>query len=341
MRTETARRVFFVFLLAALHSTSALAIDYPDLQKTEDQAFDRALVKELDKLKLTQAVADHRLSVTVVDITDPEAPRMAEVNGEEMMYAASLPKIAILLAAMQKINDGDLNLTPKLQQCLVRMIRRSSNADASYVYDLVGPAYMADLLESDRYKLYNKQTGGLWVGRPYNRGPVWKRDPLHNISHGASTYEVARFYYLLATDRLVSPESSEQMKDFLSKPAINHKFVAGLKKYPDAKILRKSGTWRTYHADSALVTRNGRQYIVVALANDPKGGQWLEQIALAADKIVFDFAERSAESSAKNQAKSSAKGDCTNSSETGATDRDASGSCDESATPESGAQQPS
>lgn len=294
MLTRSIARSGFILWLsifsAATFVLSAQAADFPSLEDSKHPALQKALVQELDNLSLTQAVAKKNLAVTVIDITDPTKPLLAEVNGGLMMYSASLPKIALLLGAMQKVEDGDLTLTPEFEQQLTRMIRHSSNADASAVYDLVGASYLADLLQSDSLQLYKEDSGGLWVGKPYSRGPVWKRDPINNISHGATSHEVARFYYLLATDRLVSPQSCKLMRDVLSEPAIKHKFVSALQRYPEAKILRKSGTWRTYHSDSAIVTRDGRQYIVVALANDPNGAKWMEQIALLADRIVFDLA---------------------------------------------------
>jgi len=34
-----------------------------------------------------------------------------------------------------------------------------------------------------------KYDGGIWVGRDYAGGKVWKLDPIHNISHGASAMQ--------------------------------------------------------------------------------------------------------------------------------------------------------
>jgi len=52
-------------------------------------------------------------------------------------------------------------------------------------------------------------------------------------------------------------------------------------------IYRKSGTWRQWHADSALVEANGYKYIAVVLAEDSQGGKWLERmIAPMHDLIV-------------------------------------------------------
>ena len=68
---------------------------------------------------------------------------------------------------------------------------------------------------------------------------------------------------------------------------IDHKFVRGLSQMARPIYLsRKSGSWRTYHADSALVERNGRAYIAVALSNDSHGGKWMEDIIQELDRIV-------------------------------------------------------
>jgi hypothetical protein len=54
---------------------------------------------------------------------------------------------------------------------------------------------------------------------------------------------------------------------------------AGLESKPDTRIYRKSGTWRQFHSDSALVEGQRRRYILVGIAEDPRGGEWLERMA--------------------------------------------------------------
>jgi beta-lactamase class A len=239
---------------------------------------------------LSHAVSTKALNVALVDITDAQHPVMASANGDNMMYAASLPKIGILLGAFERIHDGDMQLDAGTREQLTKMIRYSSNAAATAMYNAVGPEYLARILSSDTYGLYDPQyNGGLWVGRPYAKAGTWKRDPLHNISHGATALQVARFLYLLDTGRLVSPEMSQEMKKILGRPAINHKFVKGLNKNrPGSKIFRKSGSWHTYHADCAIVERAGHKYIAVALANDARGSAWLSRLIVKMDDIVFN-----------------------------------------------------
>lgn len=262
---------------------------YPPLRQRNDPTLQKQLENVLIRLGLENAAKKGILSVALVDITNPYSPRLATVNGDEMMYAASLPKIAILLGACERIRRGELTLNEETYEKLTSMIRKSSNRAATEMLNRVGKSYVAALLQSPRYRLYDPAyNGGLWVGKEYGKGPAWQRDPLHNLSHGATALQVARFYYLLETGRLASPEMCKLMKTILSHPEIHHKFVKGLEEiHPDARIYRKSGTWMQYHSDSAIVEHEGRRYIAVALANSPEGGTWLSQLIIALDHLIL------------------------------------------------------
>ncbi len=287
------KSIYLLFYALLLASTIASATPYPVLANSLDGQLQAGLQASLNKLGLDKPASNKKLALALVDITDFNSPKVAAVNGSEMMYAASLPKIAILLGAFERIEGGTLKMDKENRDLMTRMIRHSSNQAATTMLRKVGKEYLAELLQSPRYKLYDKaQNGGLWVGKEYGKHPAWQRDPLHNISHGATAMQVARFYYFLETNRLVSAELSKDMKEILSNPAINHKFVKGLKKvHPDADIYRKSGSWRQYHADSAIVERDGRRYIAVALAENEHGGKWLSQLIVEMDKLIFSNQE--------------------------------------------------
>ena len=288
----------YILLFASILviAISAAAEQSPSaLEKSCDPKLQKGLELCLTKLKLDTAAARKSLSIALVDITDPSAPRHAYINPNEMMYAASLPKIAILLGAFERISQGKMTLSTELQQKLASMIRNSSNPAATEILNLVGKAYLAKLLQSPRYRLYDRgKNGGLWVGKEYSKSGVWKRDPLHNLSHGATALQVARFYYMLQNGQLVSPELSRKMKSILADPAIDHKFVKGLKSiHPDSRIYRKSGTWKQYHSDSAIIEHDGRRYIAVALAKSPQGDKWLRDLIVAMDNLIFEPATTS------------------------------------------------
>jgi beta-lactamase class A len=254
---------------------------YPPLQA----AVEAALVR----LELDDDVRDRDLSVVLVDITEIDEPKVAAVNGDLMLYAASLPKIAVLLAVFDRIAAGELVLDAETQDLLERMIRDSSNGASTELMHRVGKEKIADVLLSPRYRLYDpRHNGGLWVGKDYARAGLWRRDPLHNLSHGATAMQVARFYYLLETGSLVSPEYSRKMKAILADTHLNHKFMGILNRVnPDARVFRKSGSWRTFHSDSVLVRRGNRGYIAVALSDDPKGARWLAEIIWELNELIF------------------------------------------------------
>ena len=127
------------------------------------------------------------------------------------------------------------------------------------------------------------------VGKDYGPGTAYHRDPLSGLSHGATAFQAARFYYKLQNGSLVSPEQTQMMMEALSHPGIQHKFVRGLKAYPDIEIFRRSGSWKTYHSDSALVRGDGLAYIIVALTNSPKGATWLEKLASPLHELAVSY----------------------------------------------------
>jgi beta-lactamase class A len=269
------------------------ADQYPKLRESIDPLLQQQLEQLIRNRGLQQAVARMRLAVALVDITDPKKPRMAAINGDVMEYAASLPKIAILLTAFVQIEQGKLVLDENLEADMTNMIRHSDNAAATRVLDLVGRDELLSTLQSPKFQFYDKRyNGGLWVGKAYAKAGAYQRDPINQISHGATVVQVARFYYLLETNRLVNPELTHKMKQILSDPAVNHKFVKGLKARPGAKLYRKSGTWKQFHADSALVEYGSNKYIIVGIAQDPQGGKWLERLAAPLHDLVVSEAPK-------------------------------------------------
>ena len=272
--------LFGLIALFASVQVSADGMDgYPSLWESYDHGLQQQLEAVLKDMGLNKAARNKKLAVTLVDITDLEEPLVASVNGDTMIYAASLPKIAILMGAFVEIDHGNLTLDTDTRDSLTRMIRKSSNADATRMLNLVGKSRLLEILQDDEYDLYDERVnGGLWVGKEYGKAGAYQRDPVANLSHGATAMQAAKFYYLMETGRLANPELTREMKSMLGNPGIKHKFVKGLSSYPDAKIFRKSGSWSHWHADSALIEANGRKYIIVGLVDDKSGGLWLSRM---------------------------------------------------------------
>jgi beta-lactamase class A len=263
--------------------------DLAPLWEHRDPYLQTQVEAALARLELDDDARSRRLSVVLVDVTETRAPLVASVNGDVMMYAASLPKIAVLLACFESIAQGKLELDAETETLMHDMIKESSNSASTELMHRVGKQNIARVLLSPRYRLYDpKHNGGLWVGKDYAEAGLWRRDPLHNLSHGATALQVARFYYMLETGNLVTPEYSAKMKEVLSGTRLDHKFAEALHRIsPKAALFRKSGSWRTFHSDSALVKRGGRAYIAVALSDDADGKYWLGWILEELDAIIM------------------------------------------------------
>lgn len=285
------KKTLFLLSLLLLLSSAALAsgegwkplydsVD-PDLQARLEER----LNQNPDWAKL---VASRKMAIGLVDLSQA-TPRFARVNGNKMMYAASLPKIAILLAIYASFEDGSLQETEAMHKELGDMIRVSSNSAASHLIEQVGMKKIQAVLKDPQYGFYDeKRGGGLWIGRLYaKRGPRIG-DPINNISHGASATQVCRFFYLLASGRLINPKRSEQMLSDLSDPKLHHKFVSQVEeRAPGARMFRKSGTWRQWHSDAIMVRGHlWRNYILVGLIENENGETILRQVLPAVEELI-------------------------------------------------------
>ena len=259
-----------------------------------DSALQRRLDRELSRRSDWMALVRRgALAVGLVDLTDIEAPRFAQVNGDTMMSAASLGKIAILLAVHQSLADGTLLSSPGLQRDLEAMIRVSRNDAATRVIDRMGPGTsglqrIVTVLEQPRYRLFDPaRGGGLWVGSRYPAHGDSLPDPLHGLLHAATATQTCRYYHLLATGRLVDVEHSTSMLATLANPGAQTKFVRALVPSTDPRnIYRKSGTWGRHHADSVLVWDATRRYIAVAIADDQNGEALLTELLPALERAL-------------------------------------------------------
>lgn len=237
----------------------------------------------------TRLVSSKKMLLGVVDLTDKLNPRFASINGDEMMYAASLPKIAVLLAAEDALDKGEIEHTDQLEKDMRLMISKSNNKATTRIIDLLGFEKIENVVTNKEYNFYNEENGGgLWVGKRYAAGGATNREPIKNLSHAATANQVCRFYYQLINHNLISETRSEHMLSMLEAPEINHKFVNSLTKIdPDAKLYRKSGTWKTWHADSVLVWGESRKYILVALINDGGGEQIIRDLVEPLDEVIL------------------------------------------------------
>lgn len=250
-----------------------------------DTPVDASWQRELETLDLRlREKHDMAAEQTAVGVLDLRTLRLAMVQPDVEFYAASVPKIGILLAYFQLHPEAATNLSASTRRELGEMIKVSSNEMAAKYSQTMGLREIQRVLE--RYGLYDaKRGGGLWVGKHYGKGGERIGSPVGDNSHAATVRQLLRFYLLLEQGKLVSPAASRTMREIFASPEIAHredKFVKGLAGR-DVQVLRKSGWWENWFHDTAIITGPGRHYILVALTQHPKGDDYLEDLARAVD----------------------------------------------------------
>jgi beta-lactamase class A len=225
---------------------------------------------------------------TAVGILDLRRLRLAMIHPDRIDYAASVPKIGILLAWFQLHPESATRLDPQTRHELGLMIKQSNNEIAAKYSRELGLKQIQQVLDS--YGFYDaSRGGGIWVGKHYGQGQERYGDPLADHSHAATVRQLLRYYLLLEQGKLISPDASKTMREIFASPDIPHlpdKFVKGLEGR-DLQILRKSGWWEDWFHDTAIVTGPGRHYIIVAMTHHPSGDAYLENFARAVDDLII------------------------------------------------------
>ncbi len=198
-----------------------------------------------------------------------------------------MAKVGILLAYFHLHPEAATALDPETERELGLMIKASSNEMAAKHSRAIGLREIQQILNSHGF--YDAtRGGGIWVGK--HHGPNSERigDPVADQSHAATVRQLLRFYWMLDTGRLISPDASKKMRAIFLSPDIPHddlKFVKGLA-CRDVTILRKWGSYQDWLHDSAIVTGPGRRYVLVALTHHAAGDAYLEDLAREVDEVM-------------------------------------------------------
>ena len=222
-----------------------------------------------------------------VGVLDLNTRRLAMIHPDRGEYAASVPKVGILLAYFALHPAAATNLPAETKRELGLMAKVSSNEMAAKYSRELGLREIQQVINA--HGLYDtNHGGGLWVGKHYGQGTERYGDPLGNNSHAATVRQLLRYFLWLEQGKLISPAASRTMREIFESPEIPHdhnKFVKGLAGR-DVQIIRKWGTWQDWRHDAAVVTGRGRHYILVALTRHPKGDDYLADLAREVDDLL-------------------------------------------------------
>jgi beta-lactamase class A len=121
-----------IVLLVVLTISVSAAAQQSSLQDLVNRAAKTTLDRFADK-----KLQENELSITLIDLRDPNRPVTASFRGNERVYPASVVKLFYLVAAHRWLEDKKIEQTPELTRAIKDMIVDSSNEATQYVLDVI------------------------------------------------------------------------------------------------------------------------------------------------------------------------------------------------------------
>jgi beta-lactamase class A len=284
-----------LFLISAQAQTESLS--YGKVEHAESL---QVLVNNAARTALTtfagKKLTPDQLSITLIDLRDPQHPSMASFRGNERVYPASVVKLFYLVAVHRWIEDRKIQETDELKRAVRDMIVDSSNEATQYVLDVLTqttggyelpPKEMADW--QYRRNAVNRYYSALGFANinvnqktfcedAYGRERV-SRGPNGENRNKLTTDATARLLAEIATARAVSPPHSAQMMELLKRDFAGtskdnddqgHGFTGiALQGLTGAKLWSKAGWTSTTRHDAAYVELpNGARFVLVTFTTD-------------------------------------------------------------------------
>lgn len=278
------------------------------LQELVDNAARTTLAKFANK-KLTE----NQLSITLIDLRDPNHPATASYHGNERIYPASVVKLFYLGAVHRWLEDKKIQETDELKRAVRDMIVDSSNEATQYVLDVLtqttgGFELSPKEMEEWQYKrnAVNRYYASLgytninvnqktFCEDAYGRERV-SRGPKGENRNKLTTDATARLLAEIVTGHAVTQARSAQMMELLQRN------YAGEAKDPDdqgrgftgialqgmngVKLWSKAGWTSTTRHDAAYIELpNGAKFVLVTFTTDHANER---EIIPTVAKVVID-----------------------------------------------------
>jgi beta-lactamase class A len=261
------------------------------LQDLVNNAARTTLAKFADK-KLTQ----DQLSITLIDLRDPQHPVTASFRGNERVYPASVVKLFYLVAVHRWLEDKKIQETAELKRAVRDMIVDSSNEATQYVLDVLTQTtggYELPAKEmaawQDKRNAVNRYYAALGFANinvnqktfcedAYGRERV-SRGPNGENRNKLTTDATARLLSEIVTARAVSPAHSARMMELLKRDFADaskdnddqgHGFTGiALEGLTGARLWSKAGWTSSTRHDAAYVELpNGARFVLVTFTTD-------------------------------------------------------------------------
>lgn len=281
-------------LFALLLFSVSVAAQQPaklTLQDVVDRAAKTTLERFADK-----KLDEKQLSITLIDLRDPQHPMSASFRGNERVYPASVVKLFYLVAAERWLEDKKIEQTPELTRALRDMIVDSSNEATQYVVDVLthttgGYELPPKEMEEWQYQrnAMNRYFAGLgytninvnqktFCEDAYGREQV-SRGPNGENRNKLTTDAVARLLMEIVTGKAATPARTATMMELLKRDYTGtsndnddqgHGFTGiALKGVEGARLWSKAGWTSTTRHDVAYVELpDGRKFVLATFTTE-------------------------------------------------------------------------
>lgn len=255
----------------------------------------RAAKTALDRFA-AQKLDEKQLSITLIDLRNPDRPVTASFRGNERIYPASVCKLFYLVAAHRWLEEGKIEATPELTRALRDMIVDSSNEATQYVVDVIthttaGYELPAKEMEEWQYKrnAVNRYFSGLgytninvnqktFCEDAYGRERV-SRGPNGENRNKLTTDATARLLMEIVTGKIANASRTAQMmellkRDYAGKSGDNDDQGTGftgiaLKGRDGFRLWSKAGWTSTTRHDVAYVEMpDGGKFVLATFTTD-------------------------------------------------------------------------
>jgi beta-lactamase class A len=257
----------------------------------------QSLVNETAKLTLdkfaAQKLIDTQLSITLIDLRDPQHPVTASFRGNERIYPASVVKLFYLGAVHRWLEDKKIQDTPELRRAVKDMIVDSSNEATQYILDVLtqttgGFELPVKEMEEWQYKrnAVNRYYASLGYSNinvnqktfcedAYGRESV-SRGPNGENRNKLTTDATARLLMEIATGKSVTADRSAEMMELLKRDYTGkgddqgHNFTGiALSGIEGARLWSKAGwTSSTRHDAAYIELPDGGKFVLVTFTTD-------------------------------------------------------------------------
>jgi beta-lactamase class A len=232
--------------------------------------------------KLQQKVASEaarvapnaHVGVAAVDLTSGDS---VSLNANDEFPSASVMKLPILVELERQIGTGSVSWTESLRAEVSAMIGISDNTAANQVAGVVHPASVNDTMA----KL---GLGGTHFVNLFDDA----RSPVNPGENQTTPANMAKLLQLIATDQIVSPQASADIRTLLARNQDRSKLVRSLPS--DASVAHKSGWYDGVANDVGIVSvdRVPTRWVIAVFSENDADAETGNQLVAAISKAVYD-----------------------------------------------------